>query len=36
MIAWRAVNEEAVLRKSLAGYDDYAKHVRFRFVPGVW
>jgi protein-S-isoprenylcysteine O-methyltransferase Ste14 len=36
MMAWRAVNEEHVLRKSLAGYDDYAKRVRFRFVPGVW
>jgi len=35
-IAWRAVNEERVLRASLKGYDDYMKRVRYRFAPGVW
>ena len=35
-VAWRAVNEERVLRTSLQGYDDYMKRVRSRFVPGVW
>jgi protein-S-isoprenylcysteine O-methyltransferase Ste14 len=35
-VAWRAVNEEKMLRSELPGYDDYAKRVRYRFVPGVW
>ncbi len=35
-VAWRAVNEEKMLRAELPGYDDYAKRVRYRFVPGVW
>ena len=32
----RAVGEERMLRRELAGYDDYARRVRFRLVPGVW
>jgi protein-S-isoprenylcysteine O-methyltransferase Ste14 len=28
--------EERMLRKDLAGYDDYAARVRYRLVPGVW
>jgi protein-S-isoprenylcysteine O-methyltransferase Ste14 len=32
----RAVGEERMLRQTLAGYDDYARRVRFRLVPGVW
>jgi len=35
-VAWRAVNEEKMLRTQLTGYEDYVKRVRFRFVPGVW
>lgn len=35
-IAWRAVQEERVLRAELSGYDDYAARVRYRFVPCVW
>ena len=35
-VAWRAVNEERVLCTDLAGYDDYAARVRYRFVPLVW
>ena len=35
-IAWRAVQEERTLRAELAGYDDYANRVRYRFVPSVW
>jgi protein-S-isoprenylcysteine O-methyltransferase Ste14 len=35
-IAWRAVHEERTLRAELAGYDDYANRVRYRFVPSVW
>jgi protein-S-isoprenylcysteine O-methyltransferase Ste14 len=36
MMGWRAINEEQVLRQSLTGYDDYARRVRYRFIPGVW
>lgn len=32
----RAVGEEHMLRQSLPGYDDYARRVRFRLVPGIW
>lgn len=35
-IAWRAVNEERMLRAELAGYEDYAARVRYRFIPLVW
>lgn len=36
MIAWRAVQEERVLREELAGYSDYMRQVRYRLVPYVW
>ena len=32
----RAVAEEHMLRQALAGYDDYARRVPFRLIPGVW
>jgi protein-S-isoprenylcysteine O-methyltransferase Ste14 len=32
----RAAGEERMLRQALPDYDDYARRVRFRFVPGVW
>ena len=35
-LALRAVREEGVLRRDLAGYDDYARRVRFRLIPGFW
>ena len=35
-IGVRAVGEETILRRGLAGYDDYARRVRYRIVPGVW
>lgn len=35
-IAWRAVHEEHALRAELAGYTDYARRVRYRFIPSVW
>jgi protein-S-isoprenylcysteine O-methyltransferase Ste14 len=35
-IAFRAVNEERVLREELGGYRDYAEQVRYRFIPYVW
>jgi protein-S-isoprenylcysteine O-methyltransferase Ste14 len=32
----RAVGEERMLRQALPGYDEYARRVRFRLIPGVW
>jgi protein-S-isoprenylcysteine O-methyltransferase Ste14 len=36
LLAARALGEEAMLRQGLEGYDDYARKVRFRLLPGVW
>jgi protein-S-isoprenylcysteine O-methyltransferase Ste14 len=35
-LALRTGWEEQVLREGLPGYDDYARRVRHRFVPGLW
>jgi protein-S-isoprenylcysteine O-methyltransferase Ste14 len=35
-LTMRIFLEEAVLRKGLAGYDEYADRVRSRLIPGVW
>ncbi|MEJ0023733.1 MAG: hypothetical protein WDN76_10120 [Alphaproteobacteria bacterium] len=35
-IAVRALGEEAVLLRDLAGYGDYQRKVRWRLMPGVW
>lgn len=35
-IGIRAVGEERMLRRELAGYEEYTRHVRFRMVPGLW
>jgi len=35
-IAWRGVREERVLRDELPGYDDYARRVHYRLLPGIW
>ena len=32
----RIINEEQVLVRDLAGYDDYMRKVKFRMLPGVW
>jgi protein-S-isoprenylcysteine O-methyltransferase Ste14 len=32
----RAVGEERMLRRELSGYDEYARRVRFRLLPGIW
>ena len=32
----RTVMEDRVLRRELEGYEDYAKRVRYRLLPGVW
>jgi protein-S-isoprenylcysteine O-methyltransferase Ste14 len=36
LLAVRIPLEERVLRENLAGYDDYARRVRWRLLPGVW
>ncbi|MGE0008000.1 MAG: isoprenylcysteine carboxylmethyltransferase family protein [Parvibaculaceae bacterium] len=35
-IAWRAVHEERALAAELAGYEDYARRVRWRLIPALW
>ncbi|HEY3951016.1 isoprenylcysteine carboxylmethyltransferase family protein [Phenylobacterium sp.] len=35
-LAWRIFGEERTLSEALAGYDDYARRVRWRLLPGVW
>jgi protein-S-isoprenylcysteine O-methyltransferase Ste14 len=35
-IAGRTLGEEKMLRAELAGYDEYARRVRWRFAPGIW
>lgn len=35
-LAWRTLGEEAMLRAKLAGYEDYARRVRWRYAPGLW
>ncbi|WP_372783150.1 isoprenylcysteine carboxylmethyltransferase family protein [Phenylobacterium sp.] len=35
-IAWRTLGEEKMLREELAGYQDYARRVRWRYAPGIW
>jgi protein-S-isoprenylcysteine O-methyltransferase Ste14 len=32
----RTLGEEKMLREELAGYEDYARRVRWRYAPGVW
>ena len=36
MMAWRATQEEKLLRAELAGYADYLGRVRYRFIPLIW
>ncbi|HEX3363847.1 isoprenylcysteine carboxylmethyltransferase family protein [Phenylobacterium sp.] len=35
-LTYRTLGEEKMLREELAGYDDYARRVRWRYAPGVW
>jgi protein-S-isoprenylcysteine O-methyltransferase Ste14 len=35
-IGIRAVGEERMLRRELAGYEEYTHHVRYRMLPGLW
>jgi protein-S-isoprenylcysteine O-methyltransferase Ste14 len=36
LIAWRAVREEQVLQRELAGYGEYMTRVKYRFFPYLW
>ena len=36
LILRRVAVEDRFLREQLDGYAEYAQHVRFRLVPGVW
>jgi protein-S-isoprenylcysteine O-methyltransferase Ste14 len=36
LLAARTLGEEAMLRRGLPGYADYARRVRFRLAPGIW
>jgi protein-S-isoprenylcysteine O-methyltransferase Ste14 len=36
VLALRINDEEALLKKDLAGYDEYIDRVHYRLVPGVW
>ena len=36
VLARRTALEDRTLRAELNGYDEYARRVRFRLVPGVW
>ncbi len=36
LLAVRIPLEERMLRENLAGYDDYARRVRWRLFPGIW
>ena len=35
-LLYRAITEDRILQKELAGYSDYAARVRWRLVPGIW
>lgn len=32
----RILDEEKLLRKDLAGYEDYSQKVQYRLVPYIW
>ncbi len=36
LIVLRTILEDRELRRSLPGYEDYARRVRYRLLPGVW
>jgi protein-S-isoprenylcysteine O-methyltransferase Ste14 len=35
-LSYRTLGEERMLRNELAGYEDYARRVRWRYAPGIW
>jgi protein-S-isoprenylcysteine O-methyltransferase Ste14 len=36
LLAVRSLDEEALLSRELAGYDEYCRRVRYRLIPFVW
>ena len=36
LLLWRTIGEDRMLRAELEGYDDYARRVRWRLMPGIW
>jgi protein-S-isoprenylcysteine O-methyltransferase Ste14 len=36
LFLWRTSREDRVLRRELAGYEDFARRTRYRLLPGVW
>jgi protein-S-isoprenylcysteine O-methyltransferase Ste14 len=36
VLVWRATLEDRMLRDELAGYDEYARNVRYRLIPRLW
>jgi protein-S-isoprenylcysteine O-methyltransferase Ste14 len=36
VLAYRAVDEEKVLSKDLAGYEEYKLKTKYRLIPGIW
>jgi protein-S-isoprenylcysteine O-methyltransferase Ste14 len=35
-LLYRVITEDRILKRELPGYRDYANHVRWRLLPGVW
>jgi protein-S-isoprenylcysteine O-methyltransferase Ste14 len=35
-LVWQTVVEDRMLQRDLPGYADYAVHVRYLLVPGIW
>jgi protein-S-isoprenylcysteine O-methyltransferase Ste14 len=36
LLIWRTTLEDRMLKNELAGYDEYARQVRYRLIPRVW
>jgi protein-S-isoprenylcysteine O-methyltransferase Ste14 len=35
-LLWRTIAEDRMLKEELPGYEDYARRIRRRLVPGIW
>jgi protein-S-isoprenylcysteine O-methyltransferase Ste14 len=36
LLVWRTTLEDRMLKNELAGYDEYARNVRYRLIPRLW
>jgi protein-S-isoprenylcysteine O-methyltransferase Ste14 len=36
LLVWRTALEDRMLKNQLAGYDEYARNVRYRLIPRLW